>query len=276
MISEVADVSIMRRHLVAAFACTVALAEPHAQTLIRSAREVLNAPRPLTSSEISQVLAASRQAMGSKSFRLSLAPERAGGFEVLMSPDGRLKMTRMSYGIEGGSVSVGGDGTATGTRWHEDFITIVDYTGRQARHCDGSIEPGEMVIEYVHRSSVDAWTATARRRAAPEPGAFAQSLDLLTGMTAFTSGDRKQIGDRPARALGTAWTRPPGTARGGFGIPEDNPVGATQWLWIDTESLLPLRSEVVFEGVSTFALSFVFEAIDVQPPAGVVAPDCIF
>jgi len=61
------------------------------------------------------------------------------------------------------------------------------------------------------------------------------------------------------------------------GDPPPNESGreATQRLWIDTASLLPVRWEVSEGGTLTNHLDFEFESIDLRPPAGLVAPECI-
>jgi hypothetical protein len=53
------------------------------------------------------------------------------------------------------------------------------------------------------------------------------------------------------------------------------PIESLQSLWIDTESLLPLRWEVNRRGERTHGLDFTYVPIDLQPPAGVQPPDCI-
>src|SRR6185295_3463245 len=160
---------------------------------------------------------------------------------------------------------------------HDDLINLIDYTGRPARRCDGSVEPGELVIEYEHRRSTNAWTAKARARTLMEVGA--PIFDALSGVTRVESGERKQIGGRWARAFRAPWTLPSGAQPGG-----PLPAGATQTLWIDVESLLPLRWGVSLPAapehgtppIPDYGLSFTYDAsIDVRPPDGVAPPDCI-
>ena len=273
-----------------AIICLVVVPALLAQTPGSSARELLNLARPLTPMEIATVLDASRQALAAKTFRLSFAPG-GEGTEVLMGPDGRPKMIRRTYGLEGGTV-FGVVGSAPGvvstpaeTHWRDDFINIVDYTSRPARFCNGSIEQGEMVIEYEHRRSTNAWTATARNRNAGDVGGpgIAPVFEMLLGAAPVASGEREQIGGRWARAFDSSWA-PPDTGpqeqiRTGHPIPKlagtlapDEP---TQTLWIDTESLLPLRWDGSRRRVITHSLVFTYESIDIRPPAGVDAPACI-
>jgi hypothetical protein len=53
------------------------------------------------------------------------------------------------------------------------------------------------------------------------------------------------------------------------------PNDSIQSLWIDTRSLLPLQWEVSKRGMLTFGLDVDHELIDLRPPAGVDAPECI-
>ena len=260
-----------------------------AQTLNPSPRELLNAERPLGTAEIAAVLDASRTAIAGKTFRLSFAHGGTGP-EVLMGSDGRPRMLRTSGGIMGGMVGGVVAGCASPPcpvaapppriEWHDDLINIIEYTGRPARRCNGATEPGELVIEYEHRSSTNAWTVIARAQTTPgvrAPGA--PLFEMLRGATPVTSGNRQQIGGRWARAFVAPWTPPGETPQVELtGDPFPNVVGdpapndATETLWIDAESLLPVRWETSKRGYG-FVLSY--EPIDLQSPAGVQPPDCV-
>jgi len=68
--------------------------------------------------------------------------------------------------------------------------------------------------------------------------------------------------------------------RGGVvltGDPAPNPADfiPIQSLWIDTESLLPLRWEVFQRQAFLGATDFVYEKLDLQRPAGFEMPTCI-
>ena len=257
-----------------------------AQAINPSPRELLNGARPLTSIETATVLNASREALTAKTFRLS---SLAGGHgpEVLMGRDGQPKIIRTASGIEGGIVGGVVPGSSPSPietqHWHEDIINLTDYTGRPVRHCDGSVEPGEMVIEYTLRSSTPAWTATARRRDAHDVEGQ-PALEMLRGAGPVTRGERRQIRNRWARAFVSPWA-PPADRRSQpprlTGDPMPNVVGeapsndAIQSLWIDTESLLPLRWDVSKRGMVTYGFDFTYESIDLRRPAGIEAPDCI-
>jgi hypothetical protein len=276
-----------RIHWVKATAVLVVMPALLAQTLNPSARQLLKVERSLTTTEIATVLDASRRALTGKTLRVSSAP-RGRGPEVLMGAGGRPKIVRATYGIEGGVVSgTPGSASSTERRWHEDIVSIVDYTGRPARRCDGSAEQGEMVIEYVQRGTTNGWTATARGRAERDLGApgLAPVLEMLRGAGPLTSGERRQVGDRWARAFVSPWTAPPPDPRSKAplltGDPVPNVAGdpvandATQSLWIDTASLLPLRWEVSKQGRVTSGFDITYQSINLRRPVGVDAPSCI-
>jgi hypothetical protein len=109
---------------------------------------------------------------------------------------------------------------------------------------------------------------------------------MLQGAGPITGGERRQTGDRWIRALVSPWT--PLVDRHVepsflIGDPMPNIAGnpvppareATQRLWIDSASLLPVRCEVSERGTLTHHLDFTFAPIDLRPPAGLAAPACI-
>jgi hypothetical protein len=263
-------------------------------------RELLRAGRALTSDEIAIVLGASRDALAGKTLRVSFSPVRPA-MEVLVGRMGQPRTVRMFSGVDGGTVAPaprGGGSAMVQTRWHEDRVTIVDYTGRPARPCAGlaegeAPEPVELVIEYTQRSSATmapAWTVKARKRGERELGgpALTPVFEMLLGRAGITSGEHRQIRNRQARAFIAPWreisTSEPHAARRPLrGDPLPNVQGEPrprteaeqpiQRLWIDTESLLPLRWEVY--GGNGRYLDFGVESFDLQPPAGLDVPDCI-
>jgi hypothetical protein len=274
-----------------------------------AARELMNRARPLTSAEIATVLDASRQALAAKTFRLS-AGNGERGMEVMMGAGGWPRRIRSIYGLLGGTVGGTVRGTATAPRttsWREDFITIVDYTGRPARRCDGSVEDGEMAIEFTFRQSTREWTTTARRRgdresAGPGPG-FMPMFEMLRDEVPLTSDERRRDADghRSLRAFVAQWT-PPADRREPsspqpqqiIGDPMPNVTGEsassgdrergpeqqlrTQRLWIDTVSLLPRRWEVFDPdraGKGGYGFDFVYERLELRLPANVTPPACI-
>jgi hypothetical protein len=258
-----------------------------AQALHPSLRELLTAARPLTITEIATVLNASREALTGTTLRVSSAPCGQGP-EVLMGAAGQPKIIRTTFGMDSGIVGgivAGSARKPTETRWHEDVSTIIDYTRRPARHCDGSTEQGEMVIEYVYRSTTNAWTATARRRADVQARQVAPLFEMLVGATAISSEERATVHGRSARAFVSSWTPPAPDPRSQLirrtGDPVPNAVGipapsdATQSLWIGTTSLLPLRWEASKGDTLVDSFDITYEDIDLRPPAGIAAPDCI-
>jgi hypothetical protein len=270
-------------------------------------RDLLRAERPLTSDEIAIVLGASRDAVAGKTLKLSYNPVQPAT-EVLVGRMGQPRFVRMFSGVEGGTVTPAAPGSAAPgsaspmiqTRWREDRVTIIDYTGRPARPCAGlregeAPEPVELVIEYTQRSSATTtptWTVKARKRAEREQGgpAITPVFEMLMGRAAVgtvTSGEHRQIRGRQARAFVAPWITPNARSTGRLppvkGDPIPNVQGEprpraetappTQWLWIDTTSLLPLRWEV-FGGYPRY-LDIGVESFDLQPPDGLDVPDCI-
>lgn len=255
------------------------------QAVDQSPRELLNAARPLTNAEIAIVLAASRDALTGKTLRL-ISVFNGQGPELRMGPAGLPTAFRSISTIEGGTVSVSADGTRTSTHFVEEVTRFIDYTGVAVRRCDGSIEPGEMVIEYVRHGAGREWTATSRRREADNVGGlgYAWALAMLRGAVSLVSMERGHIAGRPARAFAAAWVLPGGDNVERIilrGDPAPNVIGepapneSIQTLWIDAESLLPLRWEVNKRGERSHGFDFTYVSIELQPPAGVEAPSCV-
>jgi hypothetical protein len=182
--------------------------------------------------------------------------------------------------VSGSSVA----GRPTETRWRRQFINIVEYTGRPARHCNGSAAEGELVVEYSQGLETPEWTTRARQRQARDFGGpgIAPIFEMLQSAGPVTSGERRHFRDRSARAFSSPWARPapsPAPLLTGDPIPnvrgELAPNEAVQSLWIDIDSLLPLRWEVSENGLLKFGFDFSYSSIDLRPPAGVPAPECI-
>jgi hypothetical protein len=238
----------------------------------------------LTALEVAIVLDATRQALAGKTLRLS-STGTAGGPEVLMGPDGQPKVRRFHgtviAGFVGG-ITADGSPSAPSRTWREDITTITDYTGRPARDCNGSGVHGELVIEYELRSSTHAWTVHARRRDARDRVGIGSAVEMLRGGAAVTSRQRSQLDEPRRREFVAAWTPPNFSADvPRIGDPTPNVVGVAppnefiQSLWIDTESLLPRRWEASKGGDVTDGFDVIYEVIDLRPPAGVAAPECI-
>jgi hypothetical protein len=102
-------------------------------------------------------------------------------------------------------------------------------------------------------------------------------FDALAGRVKLQVGKQQEVDGRMARALVAPFHIPPG----GQGGP---PEGTTQSLWIDLETLLPLRwslsvPAVPAQGIPAFSgyrLSFTYDAsIELTVPDGFVPTDCI-
>jgi hypothetical protein len=264
------------RLLAAAFLATIGPALT-SQTLNPSARDLLNASRPLQPAEIAVVLAAVRDAVSGRTCRLSYAPMGPGP-EMLMGPNGRPRFMRTTSGYDyasGSSSGADAAGTTRQQRGHVDLVTFTDYTGRPARSCEGAALEGELVIEYERRSTDDRWTVKARTRTVHELAA--PVFDMLAGTTSAQSGERRSIDGRVARALVAPWVRPDFEA----GRPR---IDATQSLWIDADSMLPLRWSISIEAdpersipaIPDYGVSFTYDApLDLKPPSEIAAPDCV-
>ena len=250
------------------------------QALNSSARDILNTDRPLQPAEIADVLAATRAAVAGKTFRLSYVPNGPGP-EVMMGANGRPRFVRgiSGYNYSSGAVSADGNGNRTQSQQggHVDVFTFTEYTGRSARKCDGTALDDELVIEYEHKSTDDRWTVKARTRTLME---FAAPVfDILAGITAVESGNRRSFDDRMGRALIAPWTLPPGVQPGG-----PVPAGVSQSIWIDTVTLLPLRWSISMPAmpernipaIPDYGLSFTYDSsLELRPPDAILSTDCV-
>jgi len=261
-----------------------------AQSANPSPQELLSGVRPLSSTEIAAVLNAAQRAIDGKTVRVA-SNGLGGGPVVLMGRGGVPRRIRFAGGVVVGGV-VGGTATGSGeaarttTTMSRIPMKLLDYTGRPARDCgSSSAQGGELVVEYTFDFSTEAWTATARRGDPRELGrlAMSQALEMLRGLVSVTSGERRRIRNRRARALVSPWT-PPSVSSDLprlIGDPTPNlrgdpaPSEAIQSLWIDSKSLLPLRWEVSERGVPKRGWDFNYSSIDLRPPSRVRAPDCI-
>ena len=264
----------------AMFALAMLPAPPPQTPDSRSAANLLKAERPLRRDEIAVVLAAAREAISGRTCRLSYVPNGPGP-EVLMGAAGRPRYLRTVSGYDYGSGAVGGNGNGNRSQsersGHVEVITFIEYTGLTARKCDGTSLGDELVVEYQHKSVDDRWSATARTSTPHEM--LKPLFDMLTGGMLVESGDRRQFADRVGRSFVAPWT-PPADALPAAPLP----AGVRQSLWIDVDSLLPLRWSIAFPAslergtpaLPDYGLSFTYEAsVDLRPPDGVPAPDCL-
>jgi hypothetical protein len=237
-----------------------------AQTLNPPARAVATQRRPLTQAEVAQVLGAARNAIAGRTFRLSYQPGGPGP-EVLMGSTGRPRFVRSVSGYTSWSGASGNGTTTTAREYHANVRDVTDFTGRPARRCDGAAADGELVIEYRNENE-QGWTAQARMRTSMEFGASV--WDMLAGVVAVEDGAMKTIADRQARSVVAPWKPPAGSQPGGPLVPN-----LTQSLWIDVETLLPVRWEVNAPTAPGYGVSFTYEALDIRAPDGVAVPECI-
>lgn len=229
----------------------------HTQRLNPSPREVFTLPRNLFEAEVSAVLDASRHALDGRTFRISYQPDGPGP-DVLMGPDGRPRYIRATSGNSG----------------QADVVTFLHYTRTPARMCGGTSEPGELVLEYENAGR--GWSVKSRSRRASEINGAA--FDMLAGAHPVTAGPAQRIGDRPARPLIAPYKLPEGAIGG-------PPPGTMMSLWLDTDTLLPVRWSLTIPasrelgipaGLPEFGVVFTYrEGIDLHPPTEVPAPDCI-
>jgi hypothetical protein len=228
-------------------------------------------------------LVAARQAIAGRTFHAVFSPGTATA-DVLMAADGRPRIIRWgASAIEEGIVSSDGS-----WRWTDVWIHVMEYTGRPARRCrDRVAQRNELIVRYEHRQSTNAWTATTLALAPDEnlPSGVDQALAMLRGARRITTGEQRRIEGRPARELIAEWKSPFEDPRAEppviTGDPLPNVKGdpaldeTIQSLWIDTESSLPLRWEVTRRGIVQQGFDFRYEPIDLQPPRGIRAPDCV-
>jgi hypothetical protein len=281
--------------LVTSLATLLAISAVGVQGCGASVRNMVNAPRPLTLAEDARVLRAVRAAIAGKRGRLiSAADEAAGrtGMEFAVGSDGRLRFLRSTGGIMGGIVRSDG----TGTTFTREVVYITHLTGRPARGCDGTPRPGQLIVTY--RNEGDGWFATARTQvyaASPMP-----LDDFLAGDLRVASSELQMFGDRPARVFVTPWTVLARTAeeaaKQGPEYRSDD-AGRTwtkpsradipplaQSLWVDTESLLPVRwalmsvadpeRRVPAKPYNVLTVRY-DKTSNIQPPPDVTPPDCV-
>lgn len=236
-----------------------------------SPRDVLRLLRPLTAAEIDTAVGGIRQAMAGKTFRLM---DQRGDPEILMGRDGMPHMVR----YKGRGERIAGITTETGTmpvfNLPDVLVWVFEYSRVPARRCNGALASGGMVIEYVLNLTTKMRQVTAR-----EPGPrdiwMARPLEMLRAIGTLSSGADRLVGLRNARALVSPMPLPDDVVLTGDPAPNAVELVPIQSLWIDTDSLLPLRWEVSQRQARLGAIDFVYEQFDLQRPAGFEAPTCI-
>ncbi len=120
---------------------------------------------------------------------------------------------------------------------------------------------GELVVGYELRESTDQWTATAAASPRDSRMSGPPSMDpmgLLLGDLPLTSDERQMIDGHAARALVAPFE-----------------AGSTQALWLDVDSLLPLRWELRAPGAPADVLAFSYMPLNLLPPPNVTRPMCV-
>lgn len=232
-----------------------------------SPRQLVRLARPLQPPEVNAVLGASREAITNRTFVLSYLGQN-DGLQILMREDGWPRFVRGEGGLRGGVVG-GPPGTpATITEWSDYFIHISEYTGAPARRCDGSTAPGELVITYTHARSTDTWTA----RAGTKGGVPICNpvFDVLAGRLPTVSDETTQMDGQTVRGFTARFS----CASGTYGLGE-SPTQASQTVFIDADSLLPVRWQVAIGPKVTDTRVLIYKPLDLRPPDGVEAPQCI-
>jgi hypothetical protein len=241
-------------------------------------QDLLTVARPLRMEEISRILTAVRTAIAGRTMRIAVAPDGPGP-DILFGVDGRPRIVRMTGGIEGGVVTSDGGSL----RRHTRIETIASYTGRPAHRCDGASLDGELVVEYGNENDT-GWKATARAVKGITP--VARELVMLSPLPEMEGGGMKTFGERKARALVAPWTPPAGEIHSDavIGDPRPNaaprlgetPARGSQALWIDVDSLRPIRWSASAPGGPTHALTFTYDlSPEPQIPEGITPPTCV-
>jgi hypothetical protein len=197
-----------------------------------------------------------------------------------MDSDGRPKFVYTKSGFS--MLSAGQSQPTTG-----ELETFTHYTRQAARACDGSLLSGELVVEY--KNSGRGWSVQARTVDVLEP--LSPIFATLTGDIALFDSGRGTVAGRQARDLRAAWKpvdvqieeRLPGGGLSRRGTIQAGPIpaDAAQHLWIDEQTLLPLRWSITMTppGAATpldYGMYFVFDrSLDLRPPDGVGTPTCV-
>src|SRR5205085_462061 len=133
------------------------------------------------------------------------------------------------------------------TSRHVDVVTLRHYTREAPIYCDGSPAPGELVVEYENIGG--GWMVSTRHSIEDEE--LAPMFAPLGGEMSFEDGGREDVLGRQARRLQAPWAPqdrqfeerlPTGAVITSRTFSAGPPLaGALQALFIDEETLLPLR-----------------------------------
>jgi hypothetical protein len=269
----------MNRLALAALVLAWALSAPvHAQTL---APPLLKASRPLSAPDVARVLEAAHAAMAGKTFRVTPAANVGGPtHEVQMGPVGWPRYVRS---------------TSTALAINSS-VSFVEYTGRRARSCSGDQLAEELVLGYsmvrddrLRIFGNPPYSASDWRNewtddglgGKVKAGAYAKSthemlsnvFDMFTTARAMSAGPFAQVEGHSARALVK-----PHELRPGDYSATPIPPESQEYIWLDVDSLLVVRWEMMYAGVSTgYAYTFTADpTLDMRPPAALrLIDDCV-
>ena len=238
-----------------------------------SPRELLHLQRSLTGAEVNTVVGGIRQALTGRTLRLMDRAQRAQR-EILMGGDSLPRFIR----VKGRGESVAGITSEAGTmrvfNLPDVIVSVFEYSRTPARHCNDAPAASGMVIEYVVNLTTKVRHVTAR-----EPGpldiGMARPLEMLNAPATLSSGGTRLFGKRNARALVSTATTSGDVVLTGDPAPNPADFVPMQTLWIDADSLLPLRWEVHRRQVMVDAIDFGYDRFELARPDGFEVPACI-
>ncbi len=235
-------------------------------------RDLLRLPRPLTAAEMDTVVGGIRQALAGKTLRL--VDGRGGEPEILMDRDAMPNMVRYKGRGERIASVTGDSGTVRVFNLPDVIVWLFEYSRVPARRCNGVPAAGGMVIEYLLNLTTQIRQVTARETG-PRDAAMARPLEMLGTPASLSTGQTRFVGNRAARAIISPFSITEAPLLRGDPAPNPADFVPMQSLWIDTNSLLPLRWEVSQRQPIVGAIDFVYEQLDLRRPAGFEVPQCI-
>ena len=236
-------------------------------------KALLRLPRPLTAAEMDTVVSGIRQALAGKTLRL--LGQHTGEPEILIGRDGFPRIVR----VKGQGERIASITSETGTlrvfNLPDVIVWLREYSRVPARRCNGRSAASGMVTEYLLNLTTKVRNVTAR-----EPGRrdleMVRPFQMLEGAATLTSGGSRLIGKRSARALVAPMPMSDGVVLTGDPAPNPKAFVPMQSLWIDAESLLPLRWEVSQrQAMIVGGVDFVYEPLELKRPSGFEVPTCI-
>jgi hypothetical protein len=235
-------------------------------------KDLLRLPRPLTAAEMETVVSGIRQALVGKTLRLVEA--RGGEPEILMGRDGESHMVRYKGRGERIAGVTGDSATVRVFNVPDVIVWQFEYSRGPARRCNGAQAANSMVIEYLLNLTTQMRQVTAREPG-PRDAAMARPLEMLKAAATLTSGGSRLVGNRNARALVSPMPISDDVVLTGDPAPNSPEFVPIQSLWIDADSLLPIRWEVSRRQAIVGAIDFVYGQLNLRRPAGFEVPQCI-